>query len=290
MLTPQDAGFLSSTTAKYINDIAPQLDGWFYPLDMMMFGMIEAFHRSLSLSGDIAEIGVWKGKSLALLAMISPVKDQLYAMDLFGDDLLEQTQHNITRFVAPELASRISYLKGNTADYSSSYLQALFKNKLRVLHIDAGHEYHEVLHTLTLAAPFMQDYGVIIMDDYQDREFPGVPAATLDYCYETAQGRWVPFLAGANKMYLANPVYAKLFQLFLCKEAYFKDSFRLSRIKDSLVLITQSKLPMKSAVIEQLIQNQLHAVATASALEILTAKARSQSQTALEAEQAHLLK
>ncbi|OGO75576.1 MAG: hypothetical protein A2203_06440 [Chromatiales bacterium RIFOXYA1_FULL_46_5] len=222
--------------------------------------------------------------------MISTVKDQLYAMDLFGDDLLEQTQHNITRFVAPELASRISYLKGNTADYSSSYLQALFKNKLRVLHIDAGHEYHEVLHTLTLAAPFMQDYGVIIMDDYQDREFPGVPAATLDYCYETAQGRWVPFLAGANKMYLANPVYAKLFQLFLCKEAYFKDSFRLSRIKDSLVLITQSKLPMKSAVIEQLIQNQLHAVATASALEILTAKARSQSQTALEAEQAHLLK
>lgn len=289
MLTPQDAGFLSSTTAKYINDIAPQLEGWFYPLDMMMFGMIEAFHRSLSFDGDIAEIGVWKGKSLALLALIASAKDQIYAMDLFGDDLLEQTQHNITSFVAPEFASRISYLKGNTADYSTDYLKTLFKNKLRILHIDAGHEYHEVLHTLTLTAPFMQDYGIIIMDDYQDREFPGVPAATLDYCYETAQGRWVPFLAGANKMYLANPVYAKLFQLSLCKEAYFKDSFRLSRIKDSLVLVAQSKLPMKSAVIAHLIQNQLHAVATPVALETLTEKARFQSQTALEAEQTQLL-
>jgi hypothetical protein len=283
MLKPEAALKISTTTQNYISEISPQIEGWFYPVDMMLFAMTEAFHQSISASGDIAEIGVWKGKSLALLAMLADKSECIYAMDLFFDDLLQQTQSNISTFTTPEQSARIQYVTGNTADYSTDYLRTLFKNKLRFLHIDAGHEYHEVLHTLTLTAPFMHDYGIISMDDYHDREFPGVHAATLDYCYETTKGLWVPFLAGGNKIYLANPVYAKQFQLFLCKEAYFRDSMRLSRIKDSIVLIIQSKLPMKSEVIQHIIEQQLNGLKSAAELNELTQKARHHSQTELAA-------
>lgn len=283
MLTPDLAAHISSTTQKFINQTAPQLEGWFYPLDMMMFAMTEFFHKTIAAEGDIAEIGVWKGKSLALLALLSETSIPIYAMDLFCDDLLEQTQQNIAKFTSEQQARRIQYITGNTADYNTEYLQGLFKNKLRFLHIDAGHEYHEVLHTLTLTAPFMHDHGIIVMDDYHDREFPGVHAATLDYCYETTKGLWVPFMAGGNKIYLANPVYAKQFQLFLCKEAYFKDTMRLSRIKDSIVLIMQSKLPMKSEVIKHIIEHQLTGLRAESELNELTQKAKHYSQTELAA-------
>lgn len=283
MLSAENAAHVSLTTKKFVNEIASQIEGWFYPLDMAMFGMIEAFQRSLAIGGDIAEIGVWKGKSLALLALLTETSDNIYAMDLFCDDLLELTQSNIAKFVSKQQAGRIQYITGNTSDYNTTYLQGLFKTKLRFLHIDAGHEYHEVLHTLTLVAPFMHDHGIIVMDDYHDREFPGVHAATLDYCYGTTNGLWVPFMAGANKIYLANPVYAKQFQLFLCNEAYFKDTMRLSRIKDSLVLIMQSKLPMKSAVIKHIVESQLIGQRPDSELNSLTEKAKLHSQTELAA-------
>lgn len=283
MLTPDIAAHISSTTQKFINETSPQIEGWFYPLDMMMFAMTEFFHKTIAAKGDIAEIGVWKGKSLTLLALLADTSDQIYAMDLFCDGLLEQTQTNIAKFTSVEQSDRIQYLSGNTANYSTNYLQSLFKNKLRFLHIDAGHEYHEVLHTLTLTAPLMHDYGIIVMDDYHDREFPGVHAATLDYCYETTKGLWVPFMAGGNKIYLANPVYAKQFQLFLCKEAYFKDTMRLSRIKDSIVLIMQSKLPMRSDVIKHIIEHQLTGLKAESELNELTQKAKLHSQTELAA-------
>lgn len=281
MLSHEDASYVSSTTESFINEIAPQIDGWFYPLDMMLFGVIEAFHRSIFAAGNMAEIGVWKGKSLTLLSLLKRPTEQLYAMDLFCDDLLEQSQASLTKFVPDAQRQNISFVKGNTADYSTAQLRQLFTRKLRLLHIDAGHEYHEVLHTLSLTAPFLEDHGIIVMDDYLDREFPGVHSATLDYCYETSKGRWVPFLVGGNKIYLANPVYATQFQLYLCQEAYFKDSFRLSRIKDTAVLISGSKLPMSSTVISSLLKSQLHGVLTEQALAELQQKAASHSQNAL---------
>jgi hypothetical protein len=281
MLSHEDAIYVSSTTESFINEIAPQIDGWFYPLDMMFFGVIEAFHRSISASGDLAEIGVWKGKSLTLLSLLKAPAEHLYGMDLFCDDLLEQSQASLEKFVPDSQRQNIAFVKGNTADYSTAQLRQLFRRKLRLLHIDAGHEYHEVLHTLSLTAPFVEDHGIIVMDDYLDREFPGVHSATLDYCYETSKGRWVPFLVGGNKIYLANPVYAKQLQLYLCQEAYFKDSFRLSRIKDSPVLIASSKLPMSSGVISSLLRSQLYGVLTEQALAELQQKAASHSQNAL---------
>jgi hypothetical protein len=281
MLSHEDATYVSRTTESFINEISYQIDGWFYPLDMMLFGVIEAFHRSISATGDLAEIGVWKGKSLTLLSLLKSPTEHLYAMDLFCDDLLEQSQACLTKFVPDSQRQNISFVKGNTADYSTAQLRQLFRHKLRLLHIDAGHEYHEVLHTLSLTAPFVEDHGIIVMDDYLDREFPGVHSATLDYCYETSKGRWVPFLVGGNKIYLANPVYATQFQLYLCQEVYFKDSFRLSRIKDTAVLISGSKLPMSSTVILSLLKSQLHSVLTEQELAELQQKAASYSQNAL---------
>ena len=73
---------------------------------------------------------------------------------------------------------------------------------IRILHIDAGHEYHEVFHSLLSFATYVVDSGIIVMDDYQDPEFPGIEAAVLDFCEIDRPRRFIPFFSGGNKIYL----------------------------------------------------------------------------------------
>ena len=71
---------------------------------------------------------------------------------------------------------------------------------LRFLHIDAGHEYHlRVLEQLELFTPLLSDHGIIAMDDYQDREFPGIEAAVLDFAERDGPRRFVPFFSGRKQ-------------------------------------------------------------------------------------------
>ena len=103
----------------------------------------------------------------------------------------------------------------------------------------------------------MNDMGIISMDDYQDREFPGVEAAVLDFADRDRPRRFVPFLAGGNKMYLCASQYASHLQTLLMSRQNFIDASRLTRVRDFNILIMRSKLPVTvekvKAQIEQVI-------------------------------------
>ena len=84
------------------------------------------------------------------------------------------------------------------------------------------------------------------MDDFQDRDFPGVSGATFDFCDKFHPRRFVPFLAGGNKMYLCESSCATLYQRSIAESVEFRDKCRVTKIKDYTVLITPSKLPIDS--------------------------------------------
>lgn len=138
----------------------------------------------------------------------------------------------------------IELVKSDTSMLSSNLLKTKFLNGLRILHIDAGHEYHEVLHQMMIFAQFVREGGIIIMDDYQDREFPGIEAAVLDFSEINRPRRFVPFYSGANKMYLCESSYACKYQKLLINFESVRNQSRVSMVKDFYVLIGGSKLPM----------------------------------------------
>ena len=120
-------------------------------------------------------------------------------------------------------------------------------------HIDAGHEYHEVLEQLYLFSPYVAERGIIAMDDYQDREFPGIEAAVLDFAELDRPRRFVPFLAGGNKLFLCCSHIATEFQKLLLGRPNFRNTCRLTRVRDFNVLIMRSKLPVDSRhIVDQL--------------------------------------
>jgi hypothetical protein len=91
------------------------------------------------------------------------------------------------------------------------------------LHIDAGHEYHEVLEQLATFSPYLSDHAIISMDDYQDREFPSIEAALPDFAEQDRPRRFIPFFAGGNKMFLCNASSSALLQKALLTAPNLQD-------------------------------------------------------------------
>jgi len=147
---------------------------------MLLWAILDSVQKAHGSSGDLCEVGVYKGKALALLGMLAGDQETVFGFDTYPNDWLVETQRTMASF-CPWL-SDIRYVQGDTASLNTHELRHVFRRKLRLLHVDAGHEYHEILHTLHLFAPFVTSEGIIIMDDYHDHEFPGVAAATLDFC------------------------------------------------------------------------------------------------------------
>ena len=238
---------------NFLAEAHQHIEGWFFPLDQIAFYELIAIQDSLNIDGDFAEVGVYQGKSLVLLSLLKSETQRLLGFDLFADDHQSITEQNLVSFGT---GANVILNKGLTSDISPHDLNALIPNPLRFLHIDAGHEYHEVLEQLELFAPFMSDQGVIAMDDYQDREFPGIEAAVLDFAERDRPRRFVPFLAGGNKMFVCPTPLAAALQRIIVARPNFKDKCRLTRVRDFNILLLHSKLPVSSEKITTQI-NQL---------------------------------
>lgn len=219
------------------------IPGWFFPLDQLVFFELFAAQSSMQIKGDLCEIGVFRGKSFVLMSLLRNASERLVGFDLFADEDEAETIENLREFGEPQ---NTSLIKGLTSDHSSEDLDASITAPVRFLHIDAGHEYHEVLEQLHLFSPYVAEKGIIAMDDYQDREFPGIEAAVLDFADIDRPRRFVPFLAGGNKIFLCCSPMAMTFQKLLLDRPNFRDTCRLTRVRDFNVLILRSKLPVSS--------------------------------------------
>lgn len=226
---------------SFINTQSPQIKGWFYPADMLSFYFLDLIQKQTSVTGSLCEIGVYEGKSLVLLSLLQRDGERLLGFDLFPDDSMPNTRANLNQYGS---SRDVELHAGDTSELSLETLRSHMPEGLRLLHIDAGHEYHEVLHQLILFAPFVRNGGVIIMDDYQDREFPGIEAAVLDFCERDRPRRFVPFFSGANKMYLCERHWSAVYQRFLLGMEALCDKSRITRIRDFNVLVGFSKLPV----------------------------------------------
>ena len=230
-------------TKAFIGETHSKIEGWFFPLDQLAFFELLAVQNQIQAGGDIVEVGVYHGKSLVLLSLLKNQDEQLIGFDLFDADHEERTRDNLNNFGSSE---QVSLVRGYTSEIAQADLNAMLPSPLRFLHIDAGHEYHEVLEQLHLFSPYVADRGIIAMDDNQDREFPGIEAAVLDFVELDRPRRFVPFLAGGNKLFLCFSPMATAFQKILLDRPNFRDTCRLTRVRDFNILIMRSKLPVTS--------------------------------------------
>ena len=228
---------------KFLTSDSKKIDGWFFDRDILSFFLLLQLQNHLNIKGDICEVGVWHGKSLVLLSVLKNEGERLFGYDLFEGDLLEKASTNLKNFGS---SSNTELVKGDSSEYTKTMLDSKHTRPIKFLHIDAGHEYHEVLQQLIQFSPYVHPSGIIAMDDYQDREFPGIEAAVLDFSEYDRPRRFVPFFAGGNKMFLCEKQVVKSYQLLLLNTDVLKNTCRVSRVRDFTILVGFSKLPISN--------------------------------------------
>lgn len=118
-----------------------------------------------SLNGDVVEIGVWKGKSLAFMKRFANDDTKFIGIDPFE---LRGQEQEIAYFHQALLPS-CHLIKG----YSQFAIAAVlnFSRRFKVLHIDGGHLRAHVWSDFLLYERFVVPGGYIVFDDYGDVQF-----------------------------------------------------------------------------------------------------------------------
>jgi hypothetical protein len=206
-----------------------EIEGWFYKHDAVMFKVILQGQQQ---RGDLYEVGVYRGKSLALMALLARPHDLVFGFDLY--------EPPASRVLTETLLSRASVKATLVATNSQTGPLPPTSVPVRFLHIDAAHDYDSVRTDLSRWSTLVADDGVIAADDVFDQTFPGVAAAFHDWLRDTPE--WVIFANGLNKSYLCRRDHLQHYMNMIL-DSMIGPHCAVSSIRGSYMLVTGSPRP-----------------------------------------------
>ena len=126
-----------------------------------------------ALPGDILEIGVWKGKSLAFMRRLC-TDAIVIGIDPFEFD----KQIEEIAFFQERIFKEVVLIK-NFSEFAFVQVSEI-TSKLKLLHIDGGHEARNVVLDFLLYSSLVVPGGYIVFDDYADWQFSPDVRPTVD--------------------------------------------------------------------------------------------------------------
>jgi len=183
-----------------------QIPGWFRRMDMEMFRLLlDATEERLG-GGDLAELGVYLGKSAALMGFSLRPGESFTVVDLFSAEAPTADNQSENDEQYPEL-SRGAFEQNyqQLHDWLPVVVQAPSHTIVdhashgthRFVHIDASHLFEHVVGDIEATRTLLKPDGVVVFDDYRTLHAPGVAAAIWR---ETTRGL-TPFAVTPNKLY-----------------------------------------------------------------------------------------
>jgi predicted O-methyltransferase YrrM len=151
-------------------------------LFLSAFELQDAF----AVTGDVAEIGTFEGKTLLLLAHALNEGERMIGVDRFG---LPPGRDEVTRSALDANLSRFGYqdvtdiITGDSQTFTPESFRAhLAGSKVRLFSVDGHHAKASVLHDLALAESVLAPGGIVAADDLFNPWYPGVTEALYDFC------------------------------------------------------------------------------------------------------------
>ncbi len=175
------------------------IPGWFGFHSYALWRSLLDF-QAQSVRGDLFEIGVWKGRSAAVLASYCREGEKLHLCDLDLDDAavraafaaVDSHPKNVVTFSGPShtLPGRLD-------------LRAMHRS-VRWLHIDGEHTGTAVYAELELANAIVGPDGLVIIDDFFSPRYPANTTEALRYM-EKNPFHFRLLAVAFNKAYLCRP-------------------------------------------------------------------------------------
>jgi len=189
---------------RYLNDTA-SIEGWFFPIDVLLFGAIDEIQRRNAIAGNLFEIGVHHGKSAVLMARMTRDSESLGVCDVFGEQALnvdrsgegslDLFRRNMERF-APAAAPHVRVFAKRSELLTPDDTTA----SCRLIHIDGGHRPVDVVNDLRVAERALLPDGVVVVDDAFNPSWPGVGEGVYQF-FAREPRVFAPVIIGGNKAY-----------------------------------------------------------------------------------------
>ncbi len=169
---------------KTIDDIP----GWFPWIDQVMFRHFLS-PGSVVGQGNLVELGVYLGKSAALIGQFVGADETFTVCDLFGLEPDSDANRRENAKSYPKLnrpafernyLALFEHLPNIVQDYSSAIVDHVEAGSVRFVHVDASHHYEHVVVDIDSAAKLLKPDGVVVFDDYRSDHTPGVSAAVWE--------------------------------------------------------------------------------------------------------------
>jgi len=198
--------------AEYL-DVIDQVPGWFFPPDTLLFVAIDDLQSQRGITGDILEIGVYRGRCSILLGCLVRSGERLVVCDLFEDSTGISSENEEERQYYSALHDLDLPAR---RDFERCYLRfhpdlpvihqmpsagldsVLPAGSFCMIHIDGGHTYEVVQRDIETARQLLGKGGVVIFDDWSNAQEAGVALAIWQ---EYLKGELVPLCFTPQKLY-----------------------------------------------------------------------------------------
>lgn len=173
--------------------------GWYSREHAAMGGFFLSLTRfpELGMVGDVAEVGVYEGRSALHLALHLQPGEKLYLCDPY-DQMPRVTKR--VQAAAPDGATVIGH-RGFSQLLDEA---AIPSNSCRYVRIDGNHTRRAIRHDLDLAHRILRQNGVVNLDDFFHPTFAGVTYGVFEWMAEN-RGAFELLLVGMSQGFLCRP-------------------------------------------------------------------------------------
>lgn len=196
-----------------------RVEGWFsYPSFCLWNALLEA---QAEAPGHLVEIGVWRGRSAAVLARHRRAEEQLVLCDpslKYLDDPPPGRTAVLPGLKAVGIGMDGVVVVATRSEHLLRHpIAAEMRRSVRWLHIDGEHTGRAVFGDLEIAHELLAAGGLVVIDDFFSPMYPQITAAT--YAYLTRH----PYdfrllLVGFDKAYLCRPASYVRYQTFVARK------------------------------------------------------------------------
>jgi len=196
-----------------------QVNGWLSPFTLSLIKVIADFQIRNNIHGNIAEIGVYQGRFFIALCLLMQRHDDAVVIDVFDLQEFNIDQSGIgdyQKFICNidnmlGTGQNVKIIKKDSLNVTVEEVHSQFSNNrlVRLFSVDGCHTVEHTINDLRLAQDTICPGGVIILDDYENEEWPGVAQGFNEFINDSKKVK--PFALFYNKLYLTTKSHCQLY-------------------------------------------------------------------------------
>jgi len=157
-----------------------RVQGFITPRSVRAIRCILEHQEKSAITGSIAEIGTFRGKTFIGLAAATRDGERVVGIDIFPDDVQQSLIISAGEVLSEEQKKRILLVKRDSSTLEFWEWSRILGEKARFVHVDGNHTNLAVRYDIMLAASHLSSGGVVLIDDFLHDWYPDVTEGIID--------------------------------------------------------------------------------------------------------------